>query len=1438
MFRRARRRGRGGVVTGGLSVALCLGLMPAAVPQALAAVPGATHRQVTSSSGKEKSKTAVSETDALAKAKRSGSRVEVVPLRGETRDVFATPDGYLEANEYLRPVRTRAGGEWKPIDTDLARTSDGTVAPKAAALDVAFSGGGDGPMVRMRRAGRELALSWPTALPAPVLEGNTATYQDVLPEVDLRLSSDADGFSQLLVVKSAKAAASPGLEQLRLKLRTQNIQVQQTTDGGLEAVDNGAKSAVFEASTPLMWDSSDATSQTTARKPAAPRKGPMKNPDTSQQALQGTAEDEPGAGESGKLAPIGVHVPTDGQELVLTPDRDVLRGGDTVYPVFIDPQWHSPRSSAWTMASKYWASSPQWKFNGKSTEGLGYCEWNYCNPYDTKRLFYRIPTSAFAGKTVLSAEFVVRNTWSASCSKREVELWRTKDISSSTTWNSQNAAGFWVDHLKTYSFAYGYEGCAAGDAEFDVRSAVQEAASKKWSTMTFGLRAGSESDRYAWKRFSDKAFLRVKYNRPPPQIKMNQLLMEYGGQCKRPGDAPRVRTRGQIYANNVTDPDRDAISVQFQAAWDSGDGKGTIARWKPGRTTAKKSGADFRISLPSSLPSNKTVSWYVRSYDGAQYSPWSSAGSATSCYFLYDTSIPKAPGMSSGEYPASDPDNPDDPWLDGVGQYGDFTLDSTSTDVNRYRYGVNGSPSAKHEITTSNGAAKVVKLLPSKPGLNFVTAQAFDKAGNASEIRTYQFRVKAGQPERAMWQMDEDTDATEEKGTAPPRVAQLHGGAQTGATGVQGSALQLDGTTGYADTDIPVVDTDRGFTVSAWVQLSQVPDHAAVIATQPGNHRPGFELYYSSTYDRWVFNQYTSDSADAGIARAMANKPGGVKAGEWTHLVGSFDSVEQRLHLFVNGKQVGETTYTSAWNARRGLQIGAGSYDGQPDAFFPGTIDELQIFDKRISDDEVTRLYAKERIGDPGRPAIAIFPFDEEPGSTTVTGHGDVLPARLQGGAKPGTPGIAGKALTLDGVDDHARVGAPHLNTSRSFAVSMWAKLPQSKPSRSAVAIAQGGTHKAGFELYYSATYDRWVLNQHTSDAPDASAVRAMQPEGTHAYGNTWAHLVGVHDTVADTLTLYVNGQQADSVKLGGSWYADGPMFIGAGSYEQKPDNVFPGQIDDVRLYDRPVSSGEVLQLFRQRPQLQGRWNFETASGTPATSPDATPERHAMALHGNASIGTGMIDDGALQLDGTGDYADTSTVPVDTSGSFTVTGWAQAAATPTKSAALISAEGSQQSAFAVRFEPDKKDPEGLGRWQVTLPDRDATGASLVSVDNEQFYDVRDWNHLALVYDGFSKQARLYVNGELEEIACPDADGDGEADDTTCADRIPWAEDTLTFKATKSLQIGRAKTAGTWGEYWPGAVDDAWAFQGALTDEQVAFLAGHWTDVPTEVPQTE
>ncbi|MGW7606104.1 LamG-like jellyroll fold domain-containing protein [Streptomyces sp. NPDC054766] len=1388
------------------------------------------------------------DTKALAEAARTGKSVEITSLRGESSEVYATPAGHLEAREHLRPVRTRVDGQWRDIDTTLTRGANGTVVPKATTVGLTFSGGGSAPLVRMTKNGRELALSWPKDLPSPELTGNTVTYPDVLPGVDLRMTAQQDGFSQLLVVKSADAAASTELSQLRLKLDAEGMQVEKTGDGGLAAIDQGAGSAVFEAPRPVMWDSSTQAPGTAAPSRSATTGSATASPSTSKRLAASAADtgataaesgpdaSEAVAAESGNVAQVGVDVPAAQNALVLTPDQDVLKGKDTVYPVFIDPQWYSPKASAWTMASKYWASSPQWKFNGDSDAGLGYCDWSYCAPYDTKRLFYRIPTSKFAGRTVLSAEFVVRNTWSASCSARSVELWRTKDISSSTTWNSQNADGFWVDQLRTASFAYGFTDCAAKDAEFDVKSAVQQAADKKWSTMTFGMRAASESDGYGWKRFSDDAYLRVQYNRPPPQVKMSQLTMEYGGSCKSPSSAARVRTLGKIYANDVTDPDGDSVSVEFQASWDSGDGKGTVPHWKSGLTTAKKSGSRFAISLPSSIPTNKSVNWFVHSYDGAQYSPWSYTGDPTACYFVYDTSVPKAPAISSAIYPASDPEDPDDPWYDGVGQYGDFVITGAVSDVTKYWYGINGDPVSTNTVTTSGGAAKTVPLLPVKPGLNTFTARSFDAAGNGSEIRTYQFRVKAGQRERADWSMDEAAGATQAAGSAPEQTATLYGGPTPNVAGKIGTAVQFDGVDDYAATDIATINTDISFSVSAWVKLSAMPSGAAVVASQRGNNAPGFEMYYSKAYDRWVFNQYTSDSTDATPVRAMQAAAGGVKAGEWTHLVGVYAAGEQQLKLYVNGALAGTTAYSTAWNARRGMLIGSGFPNGAPANFFPGAIDEVKTFEKPLSATEVSNLYSSNSIG-AGRPARAVFHMDDAADVTALSGRADVNPAVLKGGATLGAAGVDGNALTLDGTDDYAVTSGPHINTSYSFAVSAWVKLPKTKPTHAATVASQIGGVVTGPELYYSNSYDRWVFNQHSADTADSTLVRAMQPDGTTAYGGEWTHLVGVQDTEADKLSLYVNGTLAGTTALPPTWYAGGAVQIGASAFQGVPTSFFPGQIDDVRLFDRPVSAGEVQQLFKQRAVVKGRWKFETASGTPLTSPDASSSGNAMTLYNGAQTGSGWVD-GAVALDGTDDYAAASVVPVDTSASFTVSAYVQTAATPTSPVTVLSAPGSKKSAFAVRYEPSATPATDPGRWRIATASSDSDSAAVADIGNGMFYSPTDWNHVALVYDGFSKEISLYVNGELQETACDDTDGDGVQDDPKCTDTVSWDDDVLTYKAAKTLQLGRDTTGTTSGQYFPGSLSDVWVFQGALSETQIDHLAVGMPGVATVVPSDD
>ncbi|MYV53491.1 LamG domain-containing protein, partial [Streptomyces sp. SID3212] len=197
------------------------------------------------------------EHEALTAAARSGEKVEILAMRTERREIYAEPDGTFTAREFTDPVRTFQDGSWVDIDTTLVRHGDGTVAPKATAVGLSFSGGEPGrPFATLNQAGRELALTWPYGeLSAPVLDGASATYKDALPGVDLTVRAEADGFGHLLVVNTPEAAADPRLAKLELGLDTDGLTVTETTSGALKAEDAAVGGTVFEAGKPAMWDS-------------------------------------------------------------------------------------------------------------------------------------------------------------------------------------------------------------------------------------------------------------------------------------------------------------------------------------------------------------------------------------------------------------------------------------------------------------------------------------------------------------------------------------------------------------------------------------------------------------------------------------------------------------------------------------------------------------------------------------------------------------------------------------------------------------------------------------------------------------------------------------------------------------------------------------------------------------------------------------------------------------------------------------------------------------------------------------------------------------------------------------------------------------------------------------------------------------------------------
>jgi hypothetical protein len=313
-----------------LTVALAAALVlaaPAIPGQAAAASPPATGAPTT------QTPTMLTQGQAQIQARRTGKTVPVPGATTPTDTLTANPDGTLTRTMAVEPVRKLVHGAWQPLDATLHRAGDGTIAPALTTNGLTLSGGGSGPMADMTNRGRSLALSLPVALPAPSLSGATATYANLLPGVDLQATADTQGgFREVFVVHNATAARDPRLAALTLATRTAGLSMSADKDGNLLAADATGR-PVFTSTAPLAWDS--------AIRPGPKTDARVGLADPDRGLTASSTSDGPGAGAH--RGRIGVALATG--SLTLTPPP-LLTAPDTVFPVFVDPNWKSENPTA------------------------------------------------------------------------------------------------------------------------------------------------------------------------------------------------------------------------------------------------------------------------------------------------------------------------------------------------------------------------------------------------------------------------------------------------------------------------------------------------------------------------------------------------------------------------------------------------------------------------------------------------------------------------------------------------------------------------------------------------------------------------------------------------------------------------------------------------------------------------------------------------------------------------------------------------------------------------------------------------------------------------------------------------------------------------------------------------------------------------------------
>ena len=280
------------------------------------------------------------------------------------------------------------------------------------------------------------------------------------------------------------------------------------------------------------------------------------------------------------------------------------------------------------------------------------------------------------------------------------------------------------------------------------------------------------------------------------------------------------------------------------------------------------------------------------------------------------------------------------------------------------------------------------------------------------------------------------------------------------------------------------------------------------------------------------------------------------------------------VKLYVNGQLEGQgTSNTSSAGIGSYSSFGIGGVNGG--AYAAGSIDQVRIFNKALSAGEVTTLYnetACDALACGGTTNTLDILSD---GSCVAAYPLDGSPLDLSGnynGVQTDVTYPVGKfdlAGSFNGTSSYVELPSGII-PSNNFSFSLWFKTNDITTSQ--------------YILGFRNTLKTYILLNATSNG----SIRAVAGQNltvdsaSVVSANTWYHL-SVTQSSTSGVTVYLNNSVVASNPsyTGDLVIVTGKNLIGA-NYGTSLGGVFNGSIDQVRVFDKALSAGEVTTLYNE----------------------------------------------------------------------------------------------------------------------------------------------------------------------------------------------------------------------------------------------------------------
>lgn len=398
-----------------------------------------------------------------------------------------------------------------------------------------------------------------------------------------------------------------------------------------------------------------------------------------------------------------------------------------------------------------------------------------------------------------------------------------------------------------------------------------------------------------------------------------------------------------------------------------------------------------------------------------------------------------------------------------------------------------------------------------------------------------------------------------------------------------GQALYLDGSDEVNIGSPSYYDNlNYYYTLSAWVKTNVAQAHCCT--RMVASYRSSYEstgLQFNSN------NKIQFWSRDASGNSLGPSSISTLNDGSWHHAVGVRNN--DTFSLYIDGVFNGTSTNATVGdttNATQSWFIGSSNND----AFFNGNLDDVRIYNRALSVNEVTRLYdlgATTHVNktittnpDLENGLVGHWTFDGNIDTTITDSSGQGNNGSISGSATATMQAIGkiGQALEFDGSDDEIVIGDV-LDQTGSFSISTWVY-----PHDVAGTVATDDDIRI---IVKDDETSGWFLS--IGDANTTGRVRfgirqtspITTDTGNALAENAWQHVVAVWNTATDVRTVYIDGEvAAQSTGVTGDSIGTSARLTIGGNASGINNRNFNGRMDDMRLYNRALSATEVQKLY------------------------------------------------------------------------------------------------------------------------------------------------------------------------------------------------------------------------------------------------------------------